>query len=50
MSRLFPDRKFMPGCIGVDNVDVLKFSTLKTWQISELRRRLVELITDKIVR
>ena len=29
---------------GADNADALQFSTLKAWQISELRRRLAELI------
>jgi len=29
---------------GADNADSLKFSTLKAWQISELRRRVAELI------
>ena len=29
---------------GLDNADALQFSTLKAWQIAELRRRLAELI------
>ncbi|MFQ5808540.1 MAG: GDSL-type esterase/lipase family protein, partial [Armatimonadota bacterium] len=29
---------------GADNADALQFSTLKAWQISELRRRVAELI------
>ncbi|HUW82955.1 MAG TPA: hypothetical protein VMZ31_09170 [Phycisphaerae bacterium] len=33
-----------PGA-GADNADALRFSTLKAWQISQLRLRLAELIT-----
>jgi len=32
---------------GLDNADALQFSTLKAWQIAELRRRLAELIVKK---
>ncbi|MFQ6131763.1 MAG: hypothetical protein ACE5R4_06980 [Armatimonadota bacterium] len=31
---------------GADNADALQFTTLKAWQISELRRRLAELIVQ----
>jgi len=32
---------------GADNADALTFSTLKAWQIAELRRKLAELIVEK---
>ncbi|MHC4716437.1 MAG: hypothetical protein ACYS5V_05660 [Planctomycetota bacterium] len=32
---------------GADNADALRFSTLKAWQIAELRRTLAELIVSK---
>ena len=35
-----------PGA-GADNADALRFSTLKAWQIAELRRTLAELIVSK---
>ena len=34
---------------GADNADAMQFSTLKAWQISELRRTLAELIMKKKV-